>query len=411
MSNTEEWDVLVVGGGASGYFTAIACAEANPSLRVGLLEGTRRSLTKVQISGGGRCNVTHACLDPKELVQFYPRGSKELRQVFARFHVQHTIEWFEARGVTLQAEADGRMFSTTNRSQTIIDCLQKAAQDANVHIHYGKIVTGIVPGEKSGFALATQSQDTLHTQKLILATGSAPGGYNLASALGLNIIPPVPSLFTFQVEDPRIHERAGVSLPDVALSLCVESKKFQQQGPILFTHWGLSGPSVLKLSAWAARELHTANYQATLTVNWLPGWKETELKANLVQHRQMAGKKTLGQACPFSFPRRLWEFLLSDLPLDSTWAHLSAAAEKALMERLLRTSFLVCGKGIFKEEFVSCGGVDLGEIDFRSMESRVVKDLYVVGELLNIDGITGGFNFQNAWSTGWIAGQHAAKIE
>jgi predicted Rossmann fold flavoprotein len=409
MSNEFDFDVVVVGGGAGGYFTAIACAEANPSLRVGLLEGTRRSLTKVQISGGGRCNVTHDCLDPNRLVQFYPRGGKELRQVFARFHVQHTIEWFESRGVALKAEADGRMFSITNRSQTIIDCLQKAAQDAKVQIQYGQIVSRILALEGGGFSLATQKENVIRTQKLVLATGSAPGGYTLAADLGLAIIPPVPSLFTFQVEDPRIHERAGVSVPEVEATLSIGGKKFQQRGPILFTHWGLSGPCVLKLSAWAARELHDVDYHAPLSVNWLAGMKETELKAQFMEQRQSARKKTLAQLCPFPVPKRLWEFLLYGVDSDIAWGNLSTAAEKMLIERLLRCVFLICGKGVFKEEFVSCGGVDLRGIDFRSMETRTVKGLYVVGELLNIDGVTGGFNFQNAWSTGWIAGRHLAS--
>lgn len=407
MSTESIFDVIVIGGGASGYFSAIACAEANSALRVGLLEGTRRSLTKVQISGGGRCNVTHQCLDPKELVQFYPRGGKELRQVFARFHVQHTIEWFESRGVELKTEPDGRMFSITNRSQTIIDCLQKAAQDAAVQIQYGQIVTQIVP-EENGFVLSTQSQTTFHTKKLILATGSAPGGYALAESMGLPLVPPVPSLFTFQVNETRIHERAGVSWADVETSLTIGKKRFHQRGPLLFTHWGLSGPCVLKLSAWAARELHEAQYCAPLLVNWLPGMKEGALKELFLEQRNSARKKTLAQLCPFGFPRRLWEFLLDGIDTEIAWGSLPSAIEKVLVERLLRSVFPISGKGVFKEEFVSCGGVDLREMDFRSMESRSVPGLYIVGELLNIDGVTGGFNFQNAWSTGWIAGHHAA---
>jgi len=401
-----EFDVIVLGGGAGGYFSAISCAEANPKLKVVILEGTRRSLTKVQISGGGRCNVTHNCLDPHKLVEYYPRGFKELRQVFARFHVQHTLEWFQKRGVELKAEADGRMFSVTNRSQTIIDCLQKAALDAGVEVRYGQIVTRCEKQDEGGFVLTTQQQTKYVCRQLLLATGSAPGGHEVARSIGLKIIDPVPSLFTFQVEDPSIHERSGLSMQDVALTLSFSEgkKKFFQRGPLLFTHWGLSGPCVLKLSAWAARELYESKYQARLCINWLPELDEAKIKAVLFSQRK--SKKTVGGECPFSFPRKLWEWLLQGLDAECPWASLSAAMEKQLLEKLLRTQVSITGKGVFKEEFVSCGGVDLKEINFTSMECRKVPGCYVVGELLNIDGITGGFNFQNAWSTGWIAGQH-----
>ena len=402
----ESLRVVVIGGGAAGFFGAIACAEAHPHAQVTLLEAAREPLAKVRISGGGRCNVTHACFEPGVLVQHYPRGSKALRGAFTRFQAQNTVEWFTQRGVKLKTESDGRMFPITDDSGTIVRCLMQAAQEAGVKLWTGSTVQSVVQ-EASKFKVALKSGEPLTSDRVLLATGSNPQGYAIAKSLGHTIVPPVPSLFTFNVIDPRLRELAGVAVSAAQVRLQVEGKSLEQTGPLLITHWGLSGPAVLKLSAWGARLLHDRRYQATLLINWLPQFNGETLRQQLLAVKSQLAQRTIGTSCPVPVPRRLWEYLLLRVEIspDLRWAELSNKALNTLVQELVRGEYAIAGKGVFKEEFVTCGGVDLKEVDFKTMESRCCPGLHLVGEILDVDGVTGGFNFQSAWTTGWLAGQ------
>jgi predicted Rossmann fold flavoprotein len=397
--------IVVVGGGAAGFFGAIACAEAHPDARVVLLEAGRQVLAKVRISGGGRCNVTHACFDPAELVQYYPRGGKALRGALTRFQPRDTINWFEGWGVRLKTETDGRMFPTTDNSETIVACLLAAAKASEVHIRMGTPAISISRGEVSGFEIELNTGEQLHADRLLIATGSSPRGYRWAKELGHAIEPPVPSLFTFNIADAALQDLAGVSVPMARVQL--PHAKLEQTGAVLITHWGLSGPAVLKLSAWGARVLHECRYQTTLRINWLPQLTVEEIRSQLQATRLEHAKKTIAAYCPFTLPKRLWNYLVDRCGIDGQkrWTELSNSASKTLISTLDRCEYAITGKGIFKEEFVTCGGVNLKEINFKTMESRCCPHLYFAGEVLDIDGITGGFNFQSAWTTGWIAGR------
>lgn len=411
--------IVVIGGGAAGFFGAIACAEAHPQTQVTILEASRHPLVKVRISGGGRCNVTHACFDPGVLVQAYPRGGKALRGAFSRFQPQQTVQWFKDHGVALKTEADGRMFPVTDRSTTIVDCLLAAAQTAGVKIWTEAPAASVsqVSADPTHpqFEIVLKSGQRLESDRLLLATGSNPWGHRLAKSLGHSLQPPVPSLFTFNVSDPRLQELAGISVPTVHLRLLVEGQKaLEQTGPLLITHWGLSGPAVLKLSAWGARVLHEHRYRATLQINWLPQFNQEKLRQTLLAVKSQLPQKTITATCPVPLPRRLWEQLLSAVGIspDKRWAELSNKLLQRLVQELLQGLFPIQGKGAFKEEFVTCGGVNLKEVNFKTMESRLCPGLYFAGEVLDIDGITGGFNFQSAWTTGWLAGQalgHASE--
>ncbi len=402
-------DVAVIGGGAAGFFGAIAAAEANPGLRVIILEAGREPLAKVRISGGGRCNVTHACFDPAELIKAYPRGAKALRGAFSRFQPGDAVDWFGRHGVELKIEDDGRMFPTTDDSATIVDCLQLSAERRGIQVWTGTPVRGVT-ATPEGFRLALGNGSDLEARHLLLASGSSPGGYRLAEQLGHELVPPVPSLFTFKVADPALRELAGVSLPEVRLQLHSGSQKFQQTGPLLITHWGLSGPAVLKLSAWAARELHGDRYQAQLTVNWLPGWDGERLGQSLRASREQQPRRQLSSWRPVPLPQRLWLYLLERQGIDPQrrWTETANRDLERLREGLHSDRYAIGGKGEFKEEFVTAGGIRLQDVDFRRMESRLQPGLHFAGEVLDIDGITGGFNFQNAWTTGWLAGQAIA---
>ncbi len=395
--------VIVIGGGAAGFFGAIAAAENGHEVTI--LEAAASVLAKVRVSGGGRCNLTHSCFEPRELVNSYPRGGKALRGPFSRFQPADTISWFESRGVQTKTESDGRMFPTTDDSATIVDCLQGAAEDAGVVTHLRANVSSIQKTD-STFCVTLQSGEAMQADRILLATGGSRAGFELTRSLGHQIIPPVPSLFTFKVQDPRIEDLPGVAVEHVNCQLVTDTKTFNQSGPILVTHWGLSGPAVLKLSAWAARELHDANYNATLRINWLAGSRAEEIRAQLNSFKADHPKKTVDAACPWPLPKRLWKSLVDHGvgPQPVRWAELSKQATQALVTELSAGEFQVAGKGVFKEEFVTCGGVNLKEVDFRTMESRICPGLYFAGEILDIDGITGGFNFQNAWTTAWIAG-------
>jgi len=404
--------VIVVGAGAAGLFGAIACAEAYPAATIHIFEAGREALAKVRISGGGRCNVTHACFDPAVLVGHYPRGDRALRGPFSRFQPRDTVQWFEQRGVDLKTEADGRMFPTTDDSGTIVDCLLGEARRLGIKIHTGCAIAQAKPCH-GGFDLTTRTGEDWRCQRLLLATGSSPGGYRLALSLGHDLVPPVPSLFTFNIPDPALRQLAGVSVEAVYLSLALDdAPALTQSGPLLVTHWGMSGPAVLKLSAYGAVGLHHQRYRATLSVNWLPALKPDQVRQKLLALKQDQGKRQVAAFSPFpALSRRLWQYLVQhrvNLRTDLNWADLSKAQLQALVSELTRGDYAVAGKGVFKDEFVTCGGIPLPEVNFKTLESRCRPGLYLAGELLNIDGVTGGFNFQNAWTTGWLAGQAMA---
>lgn len=397
--------IIVVGGGAAGFFAAINCAERYPHHRIILLEKTRQLLAKVRISGGGRCNATHACFDPALLVKYYPRGSQELRGPFTRFQPRDTIQWFESRGVMLKAEEDGRMFPITDSSETIINCLMQEAKRVGVEICLEHGIQNIQRGESGGFSLELTNGQSMKCDRLLLATGSTSKIYPLLEQLGHTIIPLVPSLFTFNIPQSPFLDLAGVAVTPVLVQL--PQIGFEQTGPLLLTHWGLSGPGVLKLSAWGARELHALDYQTQVVLNWLPALSEEELRTNLLTMKQEWAAKQMATQAPFGLPKQLWKrFLnLTGIAEELRWAALSHPQLQALIKQLRSTTLEIHGKTTYKQEFVTCGGVELREVNFKTMESRCCPGLYFAGEILNIDGITGGFNFQNAWTTGWIAAQ------
>ncbi len=406
---------IIIGGGAAGYFAAIRCAEAFPAMEVILMEATHRPLLKVLLSGGERCNVTHNCFDPKELIKGYPRGSQELRGPFTRFQPSDTVAWFAQRGVELKAEPDGRMFPTTDRSSTIADCLQLAAKNAGVEIRLAARVKEIVRREDLAgkFELHFKEGGPMTADTVLLATGSTPSGYKIAASLGHPITTLAPSLFTFNIKDRRIEGISGISVPKAQLTLKVrDGVQFEQMGPLLITHWGMSGPAVLKLSAWGARELLKCDYHAQLSVNWLVNHTRESVRVSLDNFRAKHPTKQVQSEGPFFLPRRLWLRLAehAGIELDRTWSNLTRAQSTALCEELIDGQFAISGKGEFKDEFVTCGGVSLKEVDFRTMQSKVCPGLFFAGELLDIDGITGGYNFQAAWTTGWLAGSHMGEV-
>lgn len=403
--------IIVVGGGAAGFFAAIAAAEVNPDAQVKLLERGQSYLTKVKISGGGRCNVTHACFDPREFSQRYPRGGRELIGPFHRFQARDTVEWFESRGVKVKAEKDGRMFPVTDSSQTVIDCLMNACRRSGVALFPNTEVKNVEPQPDGSFTATLQNGDMLSCDRLLFATGGVRSTelQNVFKRLGHHIKPPVPSLFTFHIEVPWLRELSGVSVPDAAVS--VVGTKLKERGPILLTHWGLSGPAILKLSAWGARELNDRHYKFALLVDWLPATSETQIKEEISQRRTTQSAKPVVKISLQPIPARLWEQIVAcaGIKLTTRWSELSSAHQHALIQELKRAEFPVTGKSMNKEEFVTCGGVQLNEINFKTMESRSVPGLFFAGEALDIDGITGGFNFQAAWTTGWIAGRSMAE--
>ncbi len=410
--------IVVIGGGAAGFFGAVTCATVHPYSQVTLLEAGHQPLSKVRISGGGRCNVTHACFDPALLVQAYPRGGKALRGALTRFQPKDTVAWFEAHGVQLKTEEDGRMFPVTDSSETIVDCLFNAARTAGVRIRTNTPVKSIVrhsplippdqEGEsKGGFKIELKNGETMQCDRVLLATGSNPQGYRWAKDLGHAVEPPVPSLFTFNIPDSRLQDLAGVSVNNARLRLPEAGKHLMEQaGPLLITHWGLSGPAILKLSAWGARFLHEQHYQTPLLVNWLPQYTQEGLRQMLLAVKSQLPQRQITTSCPVPIPKRLWMSLVTSVGIgaEERWAEVSKKALNELIQELNQGRYLIKGKGVFKEEFVTCGGVSLKEVDFKTMESRLVPGLYFAGEILDIDGVTGGFNFQSAWTTAWLAG-------
>ncbi len=403
--------IAVIGGGAAGFFAAITAAEANRSARVVIFEATAHVLTKVRISGGGRCNVTHACFDPRELVKCYPRGSRELIGPLNRFGPRDTIAWFAARGVETKTEADGRMFPITDDSGTIIRCLRHAAAEAAVEVRMRTAVKAVEhPADGTGFRLTLGDGDVQRFDRVILTTGGnrSGGGHDLAASLGHTIEELAPSLFTFQIEDERLSGLEGLTVPEA--EVWVPGTKLRERGPVLITHWGLSGPGILRLSAWGARELAAKDYLFEVRVAWAGEANSERARSVLVNARGPLGRKLVANANPWGLPGRLWERLVttSGVTAGTAWNHLPKAAVNQLVEEVAGSSFRVIGKSMNKEEFVTCGGVRLREVDFKTMQSKRCPRLYFAGEVLDIDGITGGFNFQSAWTTASIAGTAAA---
>jgi hypothetical protein len=402
--------IVIVGGGAAGFFGALACAESRPDAEIFVLEKTSQFLSKVKISGGGRCNLTHADFDAREFAKRYPRGERALISAFRKFQAADTVAWFESRGVKLKIESDRRMFPTTDSSQTIIDCLLSAAQEAGVKLKTNCGAESVAKKNGGGFELKLSNGEILNCDKLLLAIGGCrtPALGQLAVSLGHALEPPVPSLFTFHVETPWLRHLAGISLENVEAS--IQEIKLREHGALLLTHWGLSGPAILRLSAWGARELHAKNYQFKLQINWLPKLTEEKLAAEFQSRRKSQPAKFISNFPIAPLPARLWEQLVlaSGIARDARWADLSNAAQHKLINQLLRSEFPVTGKSLNKDEFVTCGGVKLNEVNFKTMESRICPGLFFAGEVLDIDGITGGFNFQAAWTTGWIAGRAMA---
>lgn len=402
--------IIIVGGGAAGFFAASACVEAAPGAEILILEQGAQVLGKVRISGGGRCNVTHACFDPGELAARYPRGGRELVGPFHRFQPRDTVEWFAARGVALKVERDGRMFPTSDSSQTVVDCLMRAAQSSGVQLRTHVAVQQVRRRVEGGFELVLASGERLLCDRLLLTTGGCrtPAHGDLAVSLGHTLQPPVPSLFSFLAEAPWLRPLAGVSVPSAEAS--IPGSDLCARGPLLVTHGGVSGPAILELSAWGARELHARDYRFDLRVNWVPDRSPESIQAELQSQRQVHGARRVVNTPLASLPARLWEQLTlrAGLSPDLRWASLTRAGQQHVTRQLAQSEIAVIGKSLNKEEFVTCGGVRLEELDFRSMQSRLCPGLHCAGELLDIDGLTGGYNFQAAWTTGWIAGRSLA---
>lgn len=406
----KHYDILILGGGAAGFFTAINTAEMLPNKRIAILERGKEVLTKVKVSGGGRCNVTHAEFIPSDLILKYPRGEKELLGPFHQFMTGDTMEWFESRGVPLKIEEDGRVFPTSDSSQTIIDCFLEETHRLDIDVLRGHSVKTI-SASPEGFTVST-SNGEFHSSKLVVATGSNPKIWSLLGKMGHAIVPPVPSLFTFNIKDPRIEGLAGLStLVTTQIHLDGKAIDLASEGPLLITHWGMSGPAILKLSAWGARMLATTQYKFKLEVNWLENQSFEEVITELRLFRSSIGKKIIAKNTQFGLPKRLWESLVlhSGISSEKTWADITKEELRSLAQNLTASLFKVDGKSTFKEEFVTAGGIDLKQINFKSFESKIIPGMYLAGEILNIDAITGGFNFQNAWTGGFLIAADLAK--
>ena len=423
--------IVVVGGGAAGFFCAIQVAELHPHWEIIILEKTNKLLSKVKVSGGGRCNVTHACHDVELLLKKYPRGERFLKKAFYQFATKNTIEWFKTNGVELHSEKDGRMFPTTNSSDTIIDCFLRKVHQYKIQILIQHEVVDIQHNNSSAiileenknieskkqkaFTIQLQGREALHADAICLATGgmlkSDPSiKLKWLTSFGHNIIEPIPSLFTFNTVDKKITTLMGVSVDKASIQW--KGNKYMEIGPLLITHWGISGPAAIKLSAWCARAMAETNYEGAIVINWTPIFNEATLKMEWINFRMDFGKREIGSKNPFDLPQRLWHFLLQEagILLNTKWADLKSVHQHTLIQLLTRYTLDIKGKTTFKEEFVTCGGVDLAEIDAQTMESKLVPGLHFAGEMMDVDGITGGFNFQHAWTSGWLAAQHMGQI-
>lgn len=403
--------LIVIGGGAAGFFCAVNAARLNPLLQVTIVEKSSKLLSKVRVSGGGRCNVTHACFEISALVKRYPRGTNFLKKSFHQFNTNHCIKWFEERGVKLKTEADGRMFSTTDKSQTIIDCLMKEANKYGVEIMMTSEVKRIYKNDETLIVQLADSRE-LTCNFVCVASGGYPKSsmFDWLKELGHSIEEPVPSLFTFNMPGNSITALMGVSVEKARVK--VIGGKLEDEGPLLITHWGMSGPAILKLSAWGARELANRNYHFSIVVNWLAGFNEQSLRDDWQAIRHQHSAQKIGNRNPFGLPSRLWVYLLNESGINEEirWADLPGKEQNKLIKNLAAQEFKVKGKTTFKEEFVTCGGIKLGEVDANTMQSKIVPNLYFAGEIMDVDGITGGFNFQHAWTSGWIAARSIAHV-
>ncbi len=408
QNKNHTYHTIIVGGGAAGIFAAINIAAKNPELKVVVLEKSTKLLSKVKVSGGGRCNVTHACFEPKELVKFYPRGNRELLGPFHQFQPGDTIEWFANKGIELKIEDDGRMFPTTDDSQTIIDCFSRELNRYNIEVKYQSKVETITKVNNE-FSVQLENK-TLACTNLVIATGgfNKIEGYNFIAELGHSIIPPTPSLFTFNLPGNDILALQGL-VSEVEIKIL--GSKYEEQGPLLVTHWGVSGPGVLKLSSWGARFLSDKNYEFDFSVNWQPAFDDDTLKSFFNDCRTQFGAKKVINQFDLDVPKKLKLYLINkaQITTEMKWADLSKAHLNKLTEVILRDVYHSKGKTTFKQEFVSCGGVKLNEVNFKTMESKVVQNLYLAGEVLDIDALTGGFNFQAAWTGAWIISESIAN--
>jgi len=410
--------LIVIGGGAAGFFCAVNAARMNPSLKVIIIEKNNKVLSKVKVSGGGRCNVTHACFEISELIKKYPRGQNFLKKSFHWFNTTNTIEWFTERHVHLKTESDGRMFPESNDSQTIIDCLLREATKYNVELLLNCEVKEIFAENNSfklktsDFRLPTPDSQLLTCNYLCIACGGYPKSVQMEwlQKTGHSFETPVPSLFTFNIPNNKITELMGVTVENATVKIA--GTKLQEQAPLLITHWGMSGPAVLKLSAWGARQLADKNYHFEISVNWLGNRNENELRDEWLYFRDSFAAQKIGNKNPFELPNRLWLYLLRESFIDESlrWAELTSKQQNKLIQKLTGQAFQVKGKTTFKEEFVTCGGIKLKEIDPNTMQSKIVPHLFFAGEIIDVDGVTGGFNFQNAWTGGWIAAKAIAGI-
>lgn len=404
-----KFDLIVIGGGAAGFFGAIQAAERKPGLKVLILEKTTKLLTKVKVSGGGRCNVTHYNFNPFELARHYPRGEKALKSLFKSFQAEDTVRWFESKGVALKAEEDGRMFPITDDSQTIIDCLMEQAHAKNIRLELGAPVSSVK--KQDNIFVVETSQGIFEADKVLIAAGgnAQAQAYQWIADTGHTIIKPIPSLFTFNESEKKFKDLMGISVPQAEVKIA--GTKFVQQGPLLITHWGLSGPAVIKLSAWAAEYLNGIQYTFQALVSWIGPVKEIEFMGGLQDHKKQRGKQKVITNPLFGLPQRLWQKLceLSEIEETKIWAEVPQKNMNKLMENIIRCPFQIKGKTTFKEEFVTCGGVDLKEIDLETLQSKLVPGLFFAGEVLHIDGETGGFNFQAAWTTAHVAARTIAS--
>lgn len=395
--------IIIIGGGAAGFFAAINIAEKQPDYEITILEKTSKLLSKVKISGGGRCNVTNACFYPSQLVKNYPRGGKKLQKIFQKFGPADTVKWFARKGVKLKTEADNRIFPVTDNSQTIVDCFIQESKSLGIKIVLSQEVNFFSKNNEH-WHITTKEKDYI-ADKLIIATGSLPRMWQHLKKISLQIEEPVPSLFTFKINDERIKNLPGISFQNVQSRIA--GTKIETEGPLLITHWGMSGPAVLKLSAFAARELAAFNYRFDLLINFLPDKSQEEIRRYFQEYKNINLKQQISTNAHFAIPKRYWQQLCIHLQIDHMkWDDMGKKQINQLIEQLSNASFAVQGKSTFKEEFVTCGGVNLSEINMNTMQSKKFPNLYFAGEVLDVDAITGGFNFQAAWSTAYIIAEN-----
>ncbi|MFM1929428.1 MAG: hypothetical protein RL387_756 [Bacteroidota bacterium] len=407
MSTT---NAIIIGGGAAGFFCAIQLAELHPDWNIQIIEKSSKVLSKVKVSGGGRCNVTHACPDVENLLQKYPRGARFLKKAFYQFATKDTIEWFANNDVKLHTEKDGRMFPTTNNSETIIQCFLKKLDQYKIKL---RLQTEVIDVQKENdFLVHLSNGEVLHAATVCIATGGMlkADKLNWLIKLGHEIISPVPSLFTFNVAQKNITTLMGVAVDNASIQW--KGNKHIEQGPLLITHWGISGPAAIKLSAWCAREMAEENYEGAIQINWVPMYNAQSLKMEWLNFRTDFGKREIGNKNPFALPQRLWQYLLQEAAIqpNTKWADIKSAEQNILIQLLTTYTLPIKGKTTFKEEFVTCGGVDIAGINAATMESKSCPGLHFAGEMMDIDGITGGFNFQHAWTSGWLAAHHMAEL-